>query len=61
MSHQLRSEAEARFPYLLANEQRDHKAWAKRIMYREERGDKDLMAIQVQFAKQAMNVEDKPT
>lgn len=60
MSAQLRSEAEAYFPYLIGIEQRDHRAWAKRIMYREERGDKELMPIQVQFAKQAMNVEDKP-
>lgn len=60
MSYQLKSEADARFPYLLANEQRDHKAWAKRIMYREERGDKELSAIQVQFAKQAMNEQDQP-
>lgn len=54
------SAAEARFPLLTVNG-RDEKAWAKRILYREDLRDKTLMSIQVQFAKQAMNVEDKPT
>lgn len=61
MSTTIRLEAEAKFPYLLTGEQRDHKAWAKRILHREMRGDKELSALQVNFAKQAMNVEDKPT
>lgn len=61
MSLQIRSEAEARFPYLLAGDQRDHKCWAKRILYREERGDKDVSALQVKFAKQAMNIDQPKT
>lgn len=61
MSTAIRLEAESKFPYLLTGEQRDHKAWAKRILHRESRGDKSLTALQVNFAKQAMNVEDKAT
>lgn len=50
MSVLLQNEADAKFPY----KQTDHKAWAKRILYREERGDKSLLAIQVKFAKMAI-------
>lgn len=32
----------------------DHRAWAKRILEREARGDKTLSLIQVKFAKEAM-------
>jgi hypothetical protein len=32
----------------------DHRAWARRILEREARGDKSLILIQVQFAKEAM-------
>ena len=56
----IRDEADYRFP-LLTTAGRDDRAWAKRILYREERGDKDLMPVQVQFAKKAMNVSDQPT
>lgn len=39
---------------------RDHKAWAKRILFREQHKDATLLPIQVQFAKQAMEIpEDK--
>ena len=58
MSTTLRLEAESRFPYLLTSG-RDHKAWAKRILYRESRGDKTLSALQVSFAKTAMGVVEE--
>jgi hypothetical protein len=32
----------------------DHRAWAKRILEREKRGDKSLTLVQVQFAREAM-------
>lgn len=56
MSTAIRLEAEAKFPYLLTGEQRDHKAWAKRILHRESRGDKELSALQVNFARIAMGL-----
>lgn len=34
----------------------DHKLWAKRIMEREKRGDKELSCLQVRFAREAMSV-----
>lgn len=37
----------------------DHKAWARRIMYREERKDPDLLTIQVKFAKMALEIKDE--
>lgn len=49
-----RSEAAAQFPY----QQIDHKAWAKRILYREEKGDTLLTHYQVKEAK--MGLEVKP-
>lgn len=55
-----RSAAEARFPLLTVNG-RDERAWAKRIMYREQLKDRTLMPIQVQFAKIALNVEQEIT
>jgi hypothetical protein len=55
MSLVLTAEAQAKFPYLL-DYGNDHKAWAKRILYREERGDKTLSTLQVQFAKEAMGL-----
>lgn len=57
----LQDQAADQFPYLLAGGQYDHKAWAKRIIYREERRDSSLMPIQVQFARQAldMTIEEK--
>jgi hypothetical protein len=56
----LRSEAAAQFPYLIANDVRDHKAWAKRIMHREERGDTLLTHYQVKEARMALGQEKKP-
>lgn len=59
MSTQIRLEAEARYP-VLTTAGRDEKAWAKRILYRAERGDKTLTTIQVQFAKQAIGATHEP-
>jgi hypothetical protein len=53
MSLQIELEAAARFP-VNTTAGRDDKAWAKRILYREEHGDKSLMSIQVRFAREAM-------
>lgn len=54
MSLQIELEAIARFPVVTVAG-RDYKAWAKRIQYREEHGDKTLLSVQVKFAKEAMN------
>lgn len=59
MSAVLQREAEAKYPFRHSDGV-DFKAWAKRILYREDRGDKDLLLIQVKYAKEAMGVEDKP-
>lgn len=56
MSVLLQNEAEARFP-MNTTAGRDYKAWAKRINYRDERGDKDLLPIQVKFARMALGLE----
>lgn len=56
MSIQLQGEAEARFPYL-TTAGNDHKCWAKRIMYRQERGDKTLTTLQINFARAALNID----
>lgn len=58
MSLQLQGEAEAKFPYLTAAGN-DHKCWAKRIIYRQERGDKTLTTLQVNFARAALNIDQK--
>ena len=49
----LESQAAALFPFQGA----DHKAWAKRIMWRHDRGDKTLSMIQLQFARTALEIE----
>lgn len=50
--------AESRYPLLTVNG-RDDRAWAKRILYRNELRDKTLIPIQVQFAKMAMKVTEE--
>ncbi len=35
----------------------DYKAWAKRILYRIERGDKTLLSVQIKFAQMAMDIQ----
>jgi hypothetical protein len=56
MSLVLESEASAKFPINPAGGGRDHKAWAKRILYRFDKGDKDLLQLQIQFAQMAMGL-----
>ena len=46
-------EAHELFPFKGVN----HLAWAKRIMYRLEQGDKTLSMIQISFAKEALNID----
>jgi len=41
------------------DERIDHKRWARRILEREKAGDKTLTKIQIDFAKQALNSEEK--
>ncbi len=50
-----------RFPRDFVGGGRDFKAWAKRILWREEQGDLSLLSIQVSFAKIAMNVKEEAT
>ncbi|ALK96993.1 hypothetical protein AB595_04820 [Massilia sp. WF1] len=47
--------AAARYPYNTAAGY-DYKAWAKRIVWRHETGDKTLLPIQIKFAQEAMGV-----
>lgn len=54
MSLQLEIEAAARFPAVSAAG-RDFKAWAKRILWRQEQGDNDLLMVQIKFASEAMD------
>jgi hypothetical protein len=56
MSAQVKAEAEAKYPIHTSNGF-DHKAWAKRFIYRAERNDKTLLPIQIQFAYQAFEME----
>lgn len=56
MSHVLKAEAEAKYPSVTSNGW-DHKAWAKRFVYRAERRDKTLLPIQITFAYQALEME----
>lgn len=56
MSAVLIAEAQAKFPNLLAGGTVDHKAWARRFVYRAERGDRDLLHVQIQFAYMALDM-----
>lgn len=53
MSALLQAEAEAKYPWRLTNGV-DDKAWAKRFVYRFEKGDRTMLPIQVQFAYLAL-------
>lgn len=59
MTAYLRDQAAALYPTVTATG-RDDKAWAKRFLWREANGDKDLMAIQISFARQALGVVPEP-
>lgn len=54
MSAALEQQARELFPF----GQVDHMAWAKRIIWRKDQGDKDLMMVQLQFARQALGMVD---
>jgi len=56
MSAVIRAEAGAKYP-TKTSAGIDYKAWAKRFVYRAERGDKGLLPIQVLFAYQALDLE----
>lgn len=58
MSALFMQEAAAKFP-LHTSYGTDYKAWAKRILHRMERGDKSLLAVQIQFAKMALNIKEE--
>lgn len=53
MSRHIQDEANARYP-VVSVQGRDYKAWAKRIIYREEHGDKEVTPIQIKFAREAL-------
>lgn len=55
MSAVIRNEAEAKYP-TKTTAGIDYKAWAKRFVYRYERGDKSLLDIQILFAHQALEL-----
>jgi len=57
MSFTLKAEAEAKYPLKPANGGYDHKAWAKRFVYRFRKGDKTLLDIQIIFAHMALEIE----
>ena len=54
MSAVLEAEAAAKFPKKFATHF-DSLAWAKRFVYRAERGDKSLLPVQVEFARMALD------
>lgn len=53
-----RSAASAAHPDWLGTV-RDHKAWAKRILFREQHGDSLLIPIQSQFAREALDMVEQ--
>jgi hypothetical protein len=55
MMQDFRSAASAAYPDWIGT-QRDYKAWAKRILYREQHGDTLLIPIQPQFAREALEL-----
>lgn len=57
MSIAIKLEAEAKYP-IWTQTGKDYRAWAKRLLYRAEKGDKTVTVLQVSFAKEALNIED---
>lgn len=55
MSAALIAQAEAHHPRVTAEGHSDEKCWARRFIFRAERGDKDLLPIQIQFAYLALD------
>lgn len=39
----------------------DFKSWAKRIIWRDRQGDKELTDLQVKFASEALNIKKENT
>lgn len=56
MSLSLQLQAEARYPVVTVNG-RDCQAWAKRLVWRHQHQDRDLLHIQIQFAYEALNMD----
>ena len=56
MSIALETEAKLVHP-LVVNGQTDCKAWARRFIYRYEKGDKELTHIQIRFAHDALEMK----
>lgn len=56
MSAKLEAEAKEQYPNVRHDGAIDHKAWARRFIYRAERGDRDLLPIQIQFAYAAFEL-----
>jgi hypothetical protein len=54
MSRNLHADAIALYPYNNGTSF-DYKAWAKRILWRQEQKDPDLTTLQIRFATEAMN------
>jgi hypothetical protein len=52
----LREDAAEKYPFNTTSGY-DFKAWAKRILWREAQGDKDLLPIQIKFAQEAMDMK----
>jgi hypothetical protein len=53
MSRNLHAEAAAMFPFNTPTGY-DHKAWARRLLWRKEQGDTELLMVQIKFATEAM-------
>jgi hypothetical protein len=60
MSTALRLESEAKFPDVTAGGRRDYVAWAKRFVYRYERGDNDIKKAQIGRSKRSTEKRNQP-
>jgi hypothetical protein len=60
MTTYLREEAALKFPFN-SPAGYDHKAWAKRILWRLEMRDAELLPIQIRFAQEAMDIKPEAT
>lgn len=58
MSAALIAEAAAKYPINRADGKHDPLAWAKRFVYRAERGDRDLLPVQIAQAYQALGRQE---
>lgn len=57
MSLVLQKEAEAKYPFNSKEHGTDYKAWAKRLVYRYQMGDRNLLHIQISMSHQALEIE----